>query len=511
MSWFNRTIIGALSPRWALARARYERGLQAFYEATEPSRNRKNRSGGQSADVLADRSAVKMRDMGRHLEENLDIASGVLDVLVANTVGTGILPEPLVETTSGEPAEAFNLALLKLYDDWIHCCEVTRQYDKATLERLVARSWFRDGEGFGQKLIGRVPGLEHGTVLPYSLQAFEADFCPTSLTDPGRGIRQGIEIDKWGRPKRYHFYKSHPGDAMFGGTWDTTPVDADRVLHLKMVKRLQQIRGLTIFAPVLIRFDDIKEIDESERVAARVAAAMAAFIKKGIPDMYTAPELSSDGTRKKREMELIPGMVFDDLQPGEDVASIASNRPNNALIPFRDSQLRSAASGVGASYSSISKNYNGTYSAQRQELVEQFGIYRALSTQFIFRWCQPVWDGFIDAVLASGAAEVTSDIDRDTLYNVSHTAPSMPWIDPESEGNAQALAEDRGWESQSATIRKRGNNPAHVRREIQRDKQENDRLGLTPEPSDPAKPGADDQQAQNTARAVVRLIQRRSS
>lgn len=479
MSWFNRYIIGAVSPKWALARERYGRGLHAFYEAAEPSRLRKSRPGA-SANATNERSARKLIDKARHLEENLDIASGALDVLVSNTVGSGIMPEPLVETMSGELAEDFNQGLLKLYDDWIHSPEVTRELDYYSLQRLEARSWFRDGEGFGQKLIGRISGLNHGTVLPYSLEAFECDFIPLDLTDPGRNIRQGIEVDMWGRPVRYHRYRTHPGDG-FGGLsairFDTVPMPAERVLHLKMVKRLHQLRGVTVFASTLARFDDIKEIDENERVAARVAAAMAAYIKKGLPDDYTVPQRNPDGTPKLREMEFIPGIIFDDLQPGEEVGTIDTKRPNNALIPFRDAQLRSAAAGLMCSYSSLSKNYNGTWSSQRQELVEQFNVYRALSGQFVFRWCQPVWDGFIDAVLASGALS-TSGIDLETVYNVSHTAPPMPWIDPEKEMNAFKMAEDNFYESKSSIIRKRGANPGQVYREIERDRQELERRGM---------------------------------
>lgn len=506
MSWFNRYVIGALSPRWALQRERHKRGLQAFYEATEPSRLRKARTGA-SANSTNDRSAIALVNMARHLEENLDIASGALDVLVGNTVGPGILPEPLVETTGGDPAEDFNQGLLRLYDDWIHSPEVSGQHDYYSLQRLAARSWLRDGEVFGQRLIGRVPNLMHGTVLPYSLEAFECDFVPFDLTDQQKNIRQGIELDRWGRPTRYHFYINHPGENIGGLSslrFDTKPVTAERIMHVKMVKRLHQLRGITVFASTLARFEDIKEIDESERVAARVAAAMSAYIKKGTPDDYAPTELAADGTRKLREMEMIPGLIFDDLQPGEDVGTIVSNRPNNQLIPFRDAQLRSGAAGLMCSYSSLSKNYNGTYSAQRQELVEQFNTYRALSGQFVFRWCQPVWDGFIDSVLASGALS-TSGVDMETVYNVSHTAPPMPWIDPESEVNAAILAEQHFYESKSNIIRRRGGNPDQVYREIQRDRQAMERRGLEePETQDSSS-------AQQTARAVYRFSQRRAS
>jgi lambda family phage portal protein len=264
--------------------------------------------------------------------------------------------------------------------------------------------------------------------------------------------------------------------------------------------------------------DDIKEIDESERVASRVAAAMAAFIKKGTPDLYMAPELDSDGTPKYRELEMVPGIIFDDLMPGEDIGTFDPKRPNQNLIPFRDSQLRSAASGLMTSYSSLSKNYNGTYSAQRQELVEQFNVYRALSNSFIFRWCQPTWESFVDAAVASGAVSISSRINRDTLYNASHTAPPMPWIDPEAEVTAFAMAEDRLYESKSAIIRRRGGVPDEVFREIQRDREELERRGLTAaspntETSQNEPPPDDDsseETANRTARAVLRLQRRRA-
>jgi lambda family phage portal protein len=267
-----------------------------------------------------------------------------------------------------------------------------------------------------------------------------------------------------------------------------------------------------VFAPVLFRFDDLKEIDENERVASRVAAAMAAYIKKGTPDLYEEVDTDEAGEPEKRVLEFEPGIVFDDLLPGEDVGTIASNRPNNALIEFRDSQLRSAAAGLMTSFSSLSKNYNGTYSAQRQELVEQFVTYRALSSFLVYRWCQPVWDGFVRACIVSGLVDVTG-ADPETLYNVSHICPAMPWIDPKKEIEAAVLAEDNLYESKSSIIRKRSGVPAQVYREIKRDRQQIDQLGLE-ERRDaaqqrPGDPREDEDEEGTKARAVITAVQKR--
>jgi lambda family phage portal protein len=234
---------------------------------------------------------------------------------------------------------------------------------------------------------------------------------------------------------------------------------------------------VTLFASVLNRYGDIKEIDEAERVAAKVAASMAAYIKKATPDMYEAA-VDEMGQPRARNMEFMAGIVFDDLQPGEEIGTIDTRRPNNALIPFRDSQLRAAAAGTKVSFSSSSKNYNGTYSAQRQELVEQWGMYQGLGSSFVYRVAQPVWDGFIDAVVASGAIEIPRNVDRETLYDCVHTGPSMVWIDPVKETEAQVMQLKWALKARSRIIRERGDNPDQVNREIERDRKERERLGI---------------------------------
>ena len=68
---------------------------------------------------------------------------------------------------------------------------------------------------------------------------------------------------------------------------------------------------MSVFAAVLGRLEDIKDYEESERIAAKVAASMAAFIKKGSQDMY--PNEMKDGEMLARELKFRPGMIFDDL------------------------------------------------------------------------------------------------------------------------------------------------------------------------------------------------------
>ena len=126
------------------------------------------------------------------------------------------------------------------------------------------------------------------------------------------------------------------------------------------------------------RFEDVKDYEESERIAAKVAASMCAYIKKndagGMGSPLNGTLVIDPNGAEVRELRMTPGAIFDDLLPGEEVGTIASNRPNPNAATWRKEQLRAAAGGVGVSYSSLSLDYNGTYSAQRQELIEKLSL-----------------------------------------------------------------------------------------------------------------------------------------
>jgi lambda family phage portal protein len=227
------------------------------------------------------------------------------------------------------------------------------------------------------------------------------------------------------------------------------------MLHLKNVHRIRQMRGVSVFASVLNRFDDLKDYEESERIAAKIAASMAAFIKKGSPDLYE-PAATDEG---QRQMKFRPGMVFDDLRPGEEIGMIDTNRPNPNLETYRSGQLKAIAAGAGPTFSSIARSYDGTYSAQRQELVEGYAIYSTLSAEFIGRIVRPIYEQFIATAIASGALKVPSGVRMETLDDAAYMPPSMPWIDPKKEAEAWGMLEDRCYVSGPEIIRKRGGNP----------------------------------------------------
>lgn len=441
------------------------------YDAAQGSNYHVAPTDSRSPDGVMENAGAKLRKWARHLDENHDISIGILDVLVNNIVGTGIMVEPLVTTKGGKPAEKVNKQIRKLMKGWAHRPEVTGELPFGEAQRLICRTWLRDGEVLLQHVRG--PKFKHFSDIPYSLELIEPDLLPFEPITGKENVTHGVEKNSWGTPVAYHLYKSHPGNFAIPyrplRSDEMKRVSADDIIHLKFTRRLRQTRGVSIFHGVIRRLEDIKDYEESERIAARVAASLTAFIKKG--EDFTGQASAATGDRS---FEMQPGMIFDNLQAGEDVGMISSDRPNSGLDAFIKSNQRMLAAGTGTNYSSISKDYNGTYSAQRQELVESQPAYARLREYFIEIFMRRVYREFITGAMSSGALTLQAGVDMTTLFDADMRSPGMPWIDPKKEVEADAAAVANRFKSRTQIIRERGGDPdvveEQIKQEVERDK-----------------------------------------
>ncbi|WP_412496731.1 phage portal protein [Shewanella algae] len=512
MSWLNDIIV-TVSPAWALKRAVSTLQYQNIraYEAASPSRTHKGKREGRGANQAVFAAGKNLREQARWLDENHDLSIGILDRLEERVVGAnGIVVEPQPKDMAGNILGDFAEELARRFAAWSLKPDVTGRYTRPELERLVLRTALRDGECFGQHVVGKIPSLIHpnpqGT--PYSIEALEPDFVPYELNDTAKKIRQGLTVNEWGQVTAYNVLKQHPADVM-GFKHVTKQIPAKAMMHLAQLKRLHQLRGVSVFHGILTRLADIKDYEESERVAARIAAALAFYIKRGNPDMYTG----SGDNGGSREIPIAPGMTFDDLAPGEDVGMIESNRPNVHMVDFRNGQLRAAAAGTRTSYSSIAREYAGSYSSQRQELVEQDESNRILQQWFCAGWSRPVYRQWLVAEQLNKVdpLKLPRDLDIRTLFDAQYYGPTMPWIDPrkEAEGWEMMIAGNAATEAEWA--RARGRNPAEVKRQRRREVEYNRDNGmLTANDPDPETNGAKNETNSSSGSVRDRANQRRA-
>ncbi len=502
LTGFERFVL-RVSPAWATRRyfnrVRLEATARA-YESVEISRLHKKRMDSRSPDQIGSVSSDKLRYQARYLDENHDIAKSVLNTLVSNVVGAGILTFPTVKDVEGNVIIDFNDNLMQLWRRWSKRPEVTREHNWAKVQQISARSWFRDGEMFSQKLLGTVPDLEHASEVPFSIELMEADLCPTNVFSDGSSsrvaaqvaegntVRQGVEKDSFGRPAAYYFWEAYPSELnsqfsafLISSTNVSIPVTSEgltrvpseRVVHLKLTDRIRQTRGISTFASVYQRLDDLKDYEESERVAARIGAAFALAITKSVD---SGGSVSGDATW--REMDLAPGIIADGLAPGEKIEQIKNERPNNQFDSWRVTQLRSVAGGSRAGFSSLAKTYEGSYSSQRQELMEQFVIYRMIREEFVGAFIDPIYRDFILMVITAGLVDVTG-VDMQTIFDAEHVGAGAPYIEPQREVNADEKKVQSGFNARSQIILQRGGNPLETQALILAERTADDEAGVT--------------------------------
>ena len=467
-------IVGWFDPAAGLRRLGARRLLaQAVppYEAARPGRHRKFYTDARSPNQLVDMSARALRAQARQLERNHDVSRGILRTMTNNIVGPqGIGIEPQPRRADGSIHEEYAAALRSAYREWALRPEVTKRHHWAKVQRLLCRAWLRDGESFAQEVIGATGTYAYpNPALPFALEMFEADLVPFDYEAAPR-IEQGIERNAWGQPLAYFVHKHHPADGIGPGmsfsTSDLKRVSAERVHHIALLDRIGQMRGISEFAAIITRLEDIKDYEESERIAAKIAAALTAYVKRSTPEGYEGPATDENGNTIPRNLAMAPGMIIDSLAVGEEIGLIDPNRPNPNLITFRQGQLRAVAAGVGASYSSIARDYNGTYSAQRQELVEQWVNYATLTDEFTGQFVQPVWATFVQVAALGGAVPMPRDVVPSTADDALFIAQAMPWIDPMKEANAYTQLVRAGFASEAEVMRKRGVNPRDTLEQI---------------------------------------------
>ncbi|WP_347115945.1 phage portal protein [Leclercia sp. S52] len=397
-------LIGVFSPGWKAERLKSRLMIQA-YEAVIPTRTHRAKRENRSANQLTQFGGRSLREQARWLDCNHDLVIGLLDKLEERIVGAkGIIVEPQPLMKNGAIAADVAKQIRAKWAEWSVSPDVTGQFTRPVLERLMCRTWLRDGEVFAQLVSGTGNGLSPVAEIPFWIEALEPDFVPMEKTETGQKLCQGIYLNDWGRPIKYMVYKNMPAEGMRQG--DTKDIQAESMLHLKFMRRLHQIRGNSLLAGVLMRLSALKEYEDAELTAARIAAALGMFIKKGDGQSY--PEDSAQGSR---ELNIEPGMLFDDLRPGEDIGMIKSDRPNPNLETFRNGQLRAVAAGSRGSFSSIARNYDGTYSAQRQELVESTEGYFILQDAFIAAITRPMYRAWLKMAIASGEIPVPPNVD----------------------------------------------------------------------------------------------------
>lgn len=457
--WIDN-LIGVFSPMAAFRRKQARMATEMLGRAYDGAKTGRRTDGwitpSTSANAEISAAGSRLRDRARDLARNNPFGRKAKRVFADNFVGEGILPQ------ASTGSERLDKQIMKAWNEWSQVCDADANCDFSGLQALIVKSVFESGECFIRQ---RDRFSSDGLAIPFQLQVLESDFLDTTRNSEVAGgyIRQGIEFDAVGRRIAYWMWSQHPGDnTIVAPRLQSVRVPADQILHVYEKDRPGQIRGVSSYAPVILRMRDLDDYDDAEMWRKKIESCFAAFViqnsGKDGPSLSTIAQQggsqsgSSSGTTDKRVETFRPGMI-EYLRPGEDVRFGSPTSDANYAAYMRV-QLHAIAAGLGITYEQLTGDLSQVnYSSLRAGLLEFRRMIETLRWQmFIPMFCMPVWRRFIDRAYLAG---LISRVD----YSVNWTAPKFEMVDPLKDAQADLLLIRSGLLTYREAVSRHGYDP----------------------------------------------------
>lgn len=442
-STFLDRLIGLVSPsaeaRRLRARAEIELAKRAYDIASMPSTSDWISANANSANSETKNAIAPGRQKARALVQNNPYATKAVNVVVANTIGPGIMANIKARTKTQEKK------LQELWLQWAEttACDYEGRQNFYGLQSLAMRAAVESGEA-----LAKFPFTKDGP----KIQLLESDFIDTSK-DEGR-IVQGVELDEAGRRVAYHLFETHPGDRF--AVTKTIRVPADEVAHVYKQERPGQVRGVTWAHAVVEKLKDFDDYQHATLIRQKVAACFAGFVTtNGGDSLVDAATLKE---KREAEFQMSPGS-WRYLGQNEDI-KFASPPPAEGYSEFSRETLRAVAAGFGVSYESLSGDYSqSNYSSSRMGHIEFRRNIEAWRWQmFIPQFCEPAFKKFLKWAAMQGVA--TDGV------TVKWVPPAHSMIDPTKEVESLKKEVRSGFKSWGEALQELGRDPDETLTEI---------------------------------------------
>ena len=448
------------------------------YAAANPGRLFADfKSSERSADSELSPVLKVIRSRSRDLVRNNQYAKRYVSLLKTNVIGgKGFGLQVKALDTVGKLDETGNTAVEQAFMQWgkLGNPTVDGRMNWVDAQRLCLETLARDGEVFVVKHRGN--GFKDSFAIEF-IESDQVDETKNEKLANGNEIRMGVELNKFKKPVAYHFLSYHPGDYDFttmSVSKKTIRIPADRVIHIFMPLRSGQTRGEPWMSPAMSGLKQLGAYIEASLVAARVGASKMGFFTSPGGDGFIADDL--DGQVPLMDAE--PG-TFHQLPNGVDFKTFDPQNPNNEFESFHKSVLKSVASALGISYTSLSNDLEATsYSSIRQGALEERDYYRDVQQFMIEHFVRPVFEGWLESAMEINSFGIPLR-QYDRFSNAAEfRGKGWSWIDPLKEMNASVVGLKSGILSIQDVASQYGKDAEELMSQIQRDKNLADQFGI---------------------------------
>ncbi|WP_199104164.1 phage portal protein [Aquitalea sp. ASV11] len=452
--------------------------LSNSYDGAGQGRRAANWQVGNSGPVTSSLAGLQtLRNRSRHAVRNDPYASGVIDKLVANHIGTGIVPK------SQHPDATLRAAIQTLWQDWTEESDADGQLDFYGQQALAARALFESGECLVRL---RPRPLSQGLAVPLQLQLLEPELLPHDKNGQaanGNLIRQGIEFNRAGQRAAYWMYPRHPGEQLGDGSYNSPQrLAAEQILHLYEPLRPGQLRGVPHLSAVLLRLKTLDEFDDAVLFRQEVANLFAGFIRK----KPQGPSYPHEGGMAPAEPDFQPMVglepgTMQELGPDEDVQFSDPPDAGNNYDEFMRQQLSAIAVGAGLPFEVLSGDLRELNDRILRVILNEFRrrVEQRQYAIFVQQFCRRVRHAWLDMAVLSGALVLPGYARNPRPYRRDRWVPQgWAYIHPVQDVQADQLAVRAGFASRTGVILKRGDDPETIDQEARQDQDRAAALGL---------------------------------
>jgi len=488
-NWRDKLVGALFGPRRGVQHAvnRTLLGLDDGWDVTGGGRLHRNFRGvGGDADAHQPSATLwEIREQTRHHDRNSALLSGVLDLATNQILGGEDFHFRAGSSDHGWNRTTEAYITERMGEEHFH---QTGELDFVEGSKLTLRAIWVDGD------------ILHVETSPSgALQTFEAHELVTPLK---RTVRIINGVGKNAKNQTVAYYVGKRTYKVWKNGWvaDTHSaqrIPADRALFPAFRKRFNATRGIPYLASALARFDSLDDYLDSEIAAAQMNAKWGLKIPPDLSDDSDLPGYETRGsdpnaTSNSSEtfdqvLRMEAGQVFE-LNPGEDLAMVAADRPGDNFTPFTTMMAQIVGVGVGVPVILFLLDFSKVnYSSLRGGMQVVQRNWEGWQRFMRRRWCMPWYRRQIRRGIAARDLDPAPD---GFTYEGRAIFPAWPWVDPEKEAKAFEIMLDNHIETLSEIIRRRGRDPEEVLREAGEDLQRLQRHGLerkrptgTPQPA----------------------------
>lgn len=409
------------------------------------------------------------QDRAQDLYANDFAARSAVDAISANSVGTGLVPQPhiphkLLNISEEEAAEVKD-QMEWIWAEWSAQADAAGRLHFEDIQLSGIKSMLRMGE------LLHLPVMEEGDGRSFSLAI--QTLSPKRLRTPedlsiDPYIRDGVHLSPSGRPLGYWLAAPAPAyasgldcdglsAAMSSADFRYVPARVGHrpgIFHLFRQDEEEQTRGVSTLSTGVKLFRNLADAIDYELYAQIIAASFPVFFaleggQSGLPEavreQYGLP--TEDPGEKRYYQSVGPGEILYG-NPGEKPEILESKRPSQNFMNFAELVLRAEGAAAGISYETMLRDFSkSNYSSSRAALNEDWKTFLLYRSCFSRLYCQPIWNMVQEEAWLRGLLSLPKQAPdfyeaRFLWCNCYWYGPSRGFIDPvkEIQANVTAIA-----------------------------------------------------------------------